>query len=489
MIEDWDAIPFSVPATRIPDDALNSPGFLYTGGLAGVQTPFPELGGISAPAGFGNTYEYWRNHFSADYDLDSGHTVTALISNAHSESWSVVDALFGRGTGGAARTEGFARATEDLSVEARISSPQEKRLRYTIGGTFYDQETILGNYGQQAITVQEGGNLGVFASVDFDITDTITFSGEGRLAEDEQEIIYQGAPGGADPNAVRNQTQSFTKFMPRVILSYNPTADLNIYGSWSNSFLPGVPTNAVAYGLANPTSGISETTVGLFTDVQKLNAFEIGIKQNLTDRISYNAALYNMDWDNQVFFQLNNFFQSVFLPGDSKYLGAEFSADFEATDWLTLSGSLNYVKAEFTDFGASGTLGFRRLNPFISPGEQIDATGNRPRYIPQTEGTFSVDIDLERLTGIDAFARADAIYTGNFFIDNLEYNKVSGYTKFNARVGFNVNDAVGIEIFGKNLTDDQSWGTSGGTTGFFSRNTFGGPTEGRELGVKVSADF
>lgn len=277
--------------------------------------------------------------------------------------------------------------------------------------------------------------------------------------------------------------------MPRGILSYNPTGDLNIYGSWSVSYLPGVPTNAVAYGIANPNSGINENTVGLFTEIQRLDAFEIGVKQNLTDRIRYSIAAYKMDWDNQVFFQLNNFFQSVFLPGDSKYTGVEFDADFDVTDWLTLSGAFNYVDAEFTDFGAAGTLAFRRLNPFLDPGDQIDATGNRPRYIPQTEGTFSVDIDFSELIGMDAFARVDAVHTGNFFIDNLEYNKVSAYTKFNARVGFDVTDRLGFEIFGNNITDDQSWSTSGGTTGFFSRNTFGGPVEGRELGVKVIADF
>ena len=474
---------------------------------ASIQTLPPEIGGlgISAPDGFGNTYEHWRNHLSADYEFDSGHSLTGLISVGENETYSAVDQFLGLASGlpflfdNGFLVSGFASQTQDVSIEARITSPQDKRLRYTLGGTVFDQETVQVNFGQNAVLVQEGGNLGIFGSIDFDVTDTLTFSAEGRFAEDDQEIIFQGPPGQSanpGPNDVVNETQSFTRFMPRAILSYQPTSDLNIYGSYSKSFLPGVPTGAdlfQASELANfgRTTSISRDTVGFFTDIQELDAFELGIKHQLTDNFRYSAALYHMDWSNQIFFQLNESFTSVFLPGDSEYTGLEFEAYFDATDWLTLSGAFNYVDAEFTDFGAAGSL-TERLSPGIASGaEQIDVTGNRPRYIPQTEGTFSVDVDLSSLTGIDAFVRADAIHTGSFFSDNLEFNRVSAYTRFNARVGFQVNDTVGFEVFGNNITDDRSANPSIGTTGNFAggRSVFGGPTEGREYGVKATLDF
>lgn len=492
-VADWDAIPFDVPALGIPDDARNSPGFNYSGGLAGLQIQFPEFGGslMDAPEGFGNTYRLRKHHLSTDIDLTSGHTVSAFVSQSTMQRWSVVDAGFGTGYGAAGdyRVEGYASETKDLSLEARISSPSEQRLRYTAGLSYYNQDNIQANYGVNDILVQEGETIGIFGSADFDITDTVTLSGEGRWHEDTQTILYQGLPGGTDPNAVTDRPQSYSAFMPRVILSYNPSDSLNVYGSFSQSKIQGVATGAVAYGIAEPNSGINESTVGLFTPVQELEAFEVGIKGRLMDTFGYSVAAYNMDWKNQVFFQLNNVFASVFLPGDSKYKGIEIEFDFAATDWFTFSGGFNFVDAEFKDFGSGGTLAFRRLAPQITGANQIDATGNTPRYIPATSGSLSAEFDLTSLFDKAAFLRFDAIHTGSFFLDNVEYNQVEAYTKFNVRAGLNLSKTFSLEIFGNNITNDRSWSPSGGTTGFFSRKTFGGPIEGSEFGAKATFEF
>lgn len=490
-IQDWDAIPFDTPARGIPDESRISPGFVYAGGLAGLQVKFPEIdGNLDAPDGFGNTYKLRRHHLSTDIDLSSGHTVSAFISKSNMQRWSIVDALFGTGaSNGDYRPEGYASETDDFSLEARLSSPGEQRFRYTIGASYYAQDNVQGNYGVNDVLVQEGETIGVFGSIDYDITDDFTLSGEGRFHDDRQTILYQGLPGGVDPNAVTDRDQSYSAFMPRVILSYNPSDSLNIYGSFSQSKIQGVATNAVAYGVAEPTSGISEATVGLFTPVQKLNAFEVGIKGRLMGSFGYSIAGYNMDWDNQVFFQLNNTFASVFLPGDSKYRGVEIEVDYDVTDWFTLSGGFNFVDAEFTDFGSGGTLAFRRLAPNITGGQQIDAKGNTPRYIPGTSGSIAAEFDLTGIFSKPSFFRVDAIHTGKFFLDNLEFNQIDAYTKFNARAGIDLSETFSLEVYGKNITDDRSWSTSGGTTGFFSRKTFGGPIEGRELGARATFEF
>lgn len=492
-IQDWDAIPFDVPALGVPDDTRNAPGFNYSGGLAGLQIQFPEFDGslMDAPEGFGNTYRLRKHHLSTDIDLSSGHTFSAFISQSTMQRWSVVDAGFGTGFGAAGdyRIEGYASETKDFTLEGRISSPTEQRLRYTVGANYYAQDNIQANYGVNDILIQEGETVGIFGSADFDITDTITLSGEGRWHDDTQTIIYQGLPGGVDPNAVTDRPQPYSAFMPRIILNYNPSDTLNVYGSFSQSKIQGVATGAVAFGIRTPGSGISEATVGLFTPVQELDAIEVGVKGKLMDSFGYSIAAYNMDWSNQVFFQLNSAFASVFLPGDSQYQGIEVEFDYDVTDWFNFSGGFNFVDAEFTDFGSGGTLAFRRLAPGIAATDQIDAKGNSPRYIPATSGSLSVEFDLTNILGKDSFLRADAIHTGKFFLDNLEFNQIDAYTKFNARFGVSVNEKLSLEIFGNNITNDRSWSPSGGTTGFFSRKTFGGPIEGSEFGAKATYEF
>jgi outer membrane receptor protein involved in Fe transport len=360
--------------------------------------------------------------------------------------------------------------------------------------------------------LQNGDNLGIFGSLDYDITPTLTASFEGRWAEDTQVIEYQGATGGA-ANAVTDEESSFSEFMPRVILSWQPNDSLNVYGSYSKSFLQGLSTDVVDYAdaiIPDPGDGSTDfldqragivDAVGLFTGIQELDAFEVGIKQQL-GAINYSVAVYFMEWQNQTFFDLSlPAFAAVNLPGDAEYTGIEFEWNAPLTDWATFSGGFNYVQPEFTDFGGAGSVANEVLapgqnslfNPSITPGQQIDATGNRPRYIQETTGNLSLDLRFP-VGRFAVYARADAIWNGDFYIDNFEYNKVDGYWKLNLRAGMAINDSTRVELYGLNVTDDRSWLSAGGTTGvsFFSpadRRGFGVLPQAREVGLRLVANF
>ena len=95
-------------------------------------------------------------------------------------------------------------------------------------------------------------------------------------------------------------------------------------------------------------------------------------------------------------------------------------------------------------------------------------------------------------TDKNIWARLDGVYTGAFYIDNFEWNEVDGYWKFNLRAGIDVTDNVSVELYGNNLTDDQSWTTAGGTTSIAfgtARKTFAPLPQRREIGLKFVAEF
>ena len=53
-------------------------------------------------------------------------------------------------------------------------------------------------------------------------------------------------------------------------------------------------------------------------------------------------------------------------------------------------------------------------------------------------------------------------------------------------------DNISVELYGNNLTDDQSWSTAGGTTSIFGspdRKTFAPLPRRREIGLKLIAEF
>jgi len=498
-IPDWDSDGVTMPFygdTPPPGAPVGAFGFAT---LASVNTLPAEIGGgfISPPTGLGNTYEIWRHHISADKELDNGYSISAFYSTGKSEVWSTFDGNYGvPAFGGNIRYAGFITEAEDTSAEIRFASPDEGRLRYMVGLSYYEQDIINAQIGGfnpvPVMNIQEGENIGLFGSVDFDITDALTLSAEGRYAEDTQTLVYNGASGGSAGAVPRDQ--AFEKFMPRVILSWQPEGlDLNVYGSYSLSYLQGNTTGVEAYELQTGTSVPGDP--GFFTPPQELNAFEIGVKQQVNSQFRYSVALYQMDWENQVFFTLSPFpvFASIFQPGDSEYTGLEIEGDYALTDHITLQGGFNFVDAELTEFGATGSVTSAVLAPGLITGTSgltLDAAGNQPRYIPASSGNVAVDIELDDFLGMESFVRIDGVYTGDFYVDNAEYNKVDASWKVNLRAGVTFTDNLRGEIFGSNIFDDKSFGTSGGTTTLGGgRGAFGNPTRGSEWGIRLTADF
>ena len=486
-----------------PDNPNANANFLENTQLpAGIGDAFDNF--IDAPGGIGNTYETWRNKFSVSANIGSGFTVDAYVSNGRYRNWGTFDNTFGLGD--TPTFAGFINNNEDTSAEIRITSPSENnRLRYAFGVNYQEIENDAFQTGFNILTSQESETLGIFGSVDFDITDEITISGEARWQDDDSTLLQDGSPEAE----FETQSQDFQDFLPRVILSYQPEGlDLNLYGSWSQSSIAGNQTGATSFGASllsdlqafNPDATAADTgfdadAAGFFTPVQTLEAFEIGLKHRLNSQFSYSIAAYQMDWENQVFFVLSPTFVSLAQPGDSEYTGIEAEIEYDPSDWLSLNASVNYVDGTFDDFIATGSVAAAVLAPgLLNNTTAIDASGNEVRYNPALTGTFSAEVALDSLINVESFIRADVNYTGEFFIDNFEFNEVDAAARINLRAGAQINETFGIEIFGTNITDDLTPTTQGGTTftSFFSQNTrrfFAQAPRGAEYGARVTANF
>ncbi|WP_439533876.1 TonB-dependent receptor [Polymorphobacter sp.] len=495
-----------------------------SGSVAYMQTLPPEARGYSLPAppnGLGNTYRTWLINQSGEFDLPGDHTLSIVGSYGQNGSYRIRDSADGTLVT-QVRLSAYAFYTHDIFAEARITSPGEGRLRYMFGASYYKGASRAFEFLQfagtgglnddQQLTFIDSEVYGAFATLDYEFVDNLTLSLEGRYGTDKVTTLYNGPTlrdypaGTVQPAVVRNAVQSFTKFMPRVLLSFRPNQDLNIYGSWAISYLQGSDTNAQTYATRIPSAGINPATFGNFTPVQRLNAFEVGVKAAPTSNLSLSVAGYYMDWQNQVQFELSSpatGFIPLFSPGDSRYKGIEAEATFAPVDWLRLEGNFNYVDAEFTDFAGAGSLAVGVLYPQLVPGTQISSIGNRPRYIPTWTSALAGTVRFNKLLGFDqeTFLRVDGIYNGSFFVDNFEFNEVPGNWKFNARLSSQITRNIRLDFYGLNLTNDLSFTSAGGDTagnrtvtpafpgGFNTRRTFGTLPRARELGLELFVTF
>ncbi len=123
--------------------------------------------------------------------------------------------------------------SSDMTVDMRLSTDPKKRVRGLIGASYFRSTVRISQIDLNAIfgATQYVLNLGnyvnnrshvpaVYGSVDWDILDTLTLSGDVRYQEDEITTVIR--IGGGD---IKNKTE---QTLPRVTISWKPDRDVEL---------------------------------------------------------------------------------------------------------------------------------------------------------------------------------------------------------------------------------------------------------------------
>ena len=459
-----------------------------------LKNPPEKLGG------FNRTY---RVQLSGEYDFGE-HTLSFQGSRADTGTINVVDFWYGLPSiPGTIAMTGNNIATQETYFEARINSPQERRLRYLIGISDYDQRYRVGNIPTVAqldpnspvgatVDFQDNATTALFASIDYDLTEDMTVSVEARYTDEESVAVLQGNPNGTCSfSPVCNELNEYTDFIPRVILSYQVYEGATTYFSYSYSSLLGVATQAGFVNSVAPEVIPDDQleALGLYTPPQENTQYEIGWKQQ-TANWGFTVAVFYIDWKNQPFASvivLPTNTTSFRGPGDSEYTGLDLEAQGNLTDWFNVRVTLTYVDAIMTSFSSRGS------NEYVTLGSgplSVVNDGNEARNTPKWTASLSPTI-LREFAGREFYFRTDFFYESPKWADYSEWNRTKSLFRINARVGFDLTDNSTVEIFGTNLTDNKVLPNTNGTT--FgpqgSRKAFTAAYPKREFGVRVRASF
>ena len=119
----------------------------------------------------------------------------------------------------------------------------------------------------------------------------------------------------------------------RLNLTWKPSDDQMVYGTWSKGFRPG---------------GINRRSTIAPYEADFLTNTELGFKTSWMDRkLKLNGAVYLQDWKEfQFAFLGQNSFTEIHNGPDARIKGMELDASFRVTDRLTLSGSGSYTDAK-----------------------------------------------------------------------------------------------------------------------------------------------
>jgi len=349
---------------------LGSPGMPYTAAeirncfepLAGTRrrgyycgvVPVPDFAEINTVQfrDAGERPGIQRNLFRSSLQLNAefaDYTFTSTTAWNESSTYAGTDQDFSsaRSFGGVFETITFNNQT-DWSQELRVASPRDKRFRWMAGVSLYEEKPddfawsgslVAGAPGQPDLPANisrqrvdsKTTNEALFALLEFDVTDQVKLTAEGRYAEDEISVggtsratkssatgfvpgsysagctltstATPAAPDSATLTCVNDyhDTKTFESFLPRFTATWLVNDDLTLYAQFAKGNKPGGFNTAANNARATPAERANVRALGLDSfDEEKADSYELGVKSRFADgRMQLNVAAYLIDWTNQ----------------------------------------------------------------------------------------------------------------------------------------------------------------------------------------------
>ena len=399
------------------------------------------------------------------------------------------------------------QASEELRAEGELF---DERLSY-VAGLFYfdsgyrttatryqDLGYIRGNpaflgvrnalfptatFSSQTVVNHHATSYAAFAQGDVKVTDALTVTGGFRYTEDRKHMIYRlvnpdGTTLGPAQGASRVQSldsrAKWDEFTPHASIKYQ-FEDVLVYGSYTKGYNTG--------GYSGRAPDVS--TAGPYNP-ETVNAFEVGIKSEWFDnRLRVNAAVFHNSYKNKqeevsVATTIPPFFgTSILNVSSARIQGLELEVTAVPAEGLTLSGSLGYLDAKYTNF-----------NSDITGQGVTNNSGLSLRRAPEINGSLGMDYTHPLGSG-DASGGVRMRYQGDHELaltnDPLGHVKASAILDATLAYAMTV-DAVDwrLSVYGRNLTDQIVPTTYFRAGGFLA---FMAATRGTEFGIELKAKF
>jgi len=436
---------------------------------------------------------------------------------------------------------------EEKMVEVRWLSPENERLRWTAGASYYDYDflTLVWNqYGaivdgivdqfppalqpQPAVIISEmSSNTAVFANVSYDLTERTTLSLEGRYQTEDMTNVNQ-----ITGEAFTNTT---TTFVPRLALNHALDNGVTLYAQIAQGINP---AGVIPAARSPRVERAHEQVFGLgwieweldsvlFYEQEEIINLEAGLKAGLMDnRLQLSAAVYAMDWEhyNQAY-TLNWNVDTLARergepspgildglgPGDyrlraqldlgsANVQGLESEAAWFVDDNWELRGSFTWQTTEYETFCDPNAVQQIGLTPTHTvandPGvlfNCVTAVGKefsrQPNLAYNASATYHGSLGN---TGWNWVGRLDWRSIGEQWLDDIEMMALPETQTLNASVNFR-NDNLDLRIWSRNLTDNNTPRIVQSGTDFNQRpanqNFHVLPRDPREFGLSLSYSF
>ena len=373
---------------------------------------------------------------------------------------------------GFGQSMGQLRDLDQLTQEIRLASNGEGKLKWQVGGFYFDARDYTDFY-QRAFFVKtnpnnwvslknENTSWAVFGQASYEVTDKLTVTAGVRQTDDTKKTRLLKSADTAT-GAVTYTGRRYVKLsdsQPSWDLSalYQVNDDVSVYAR-------------VAKGFRGPTiQGRSAVFNADFTtaDSETILSYEAGFKSTLADntlRLNASAFTYEVS-DIQLNGNDSNGNGVLFNADKAKAYGMEADAEWRPVSNLTLTAGVSLLHSEIKDkrvyaqvCALNGVVVCTVENPTIKVGAntfaQIDGQPlpNAPKYNVNFTGRYDVPVSSGKF-----FVATDWNLQG--YTNFVLYKTAEFYSKDNfeggLKLGYASDAGYEVALFGRNITNEKN---------------------------------
>lgn len=247
---------------------------------------------------------------------------------------------------------------DQMSLEVRVASNEDQRLRYVLGGYYFYEDQDASNFFNQGrlsttfFTPQlQTESLAAFGQATFDLTDSVRLIGGARYTRetrDQRTAIASGNPANPNPplSAPFEGHLKFNKVTWKAGVEWDAGPQSLVYANVATGFKAG------GFFVAAPPNNIFQP--------EELTAYTVGAKNRFLDnKLQVNAEAFYWDYkDQQITFVGPIATPTGVAPGgvtvnagQARIYGAELELMFAPTHRDTFSANIQYLNGKYNSLG------------------------------------------------------------------------------------------------------------------------------------------
>lgn len=339
----------------------------------------------------------------------------------------------------------FVRTSKTWTGEARLSSPAENPLSWTIGAYYFNDDSAY-----EPLTTSRGANIFIgnqkadahdfFGEATYAFNDSVSLTGGLRYSEETRsKSLYRNGV------FVGYGKTSFNNLSPRVSLKWKINDRVRSYVTYSQGYKSGL------YNLSDTTFPFKPV------NPEKNKAYEVGVKTNLGRGSYFNISGFYYDYTNLQVLAVGLGAGNTSIlqnAASSEIYGAEADLFLRLTPSWNLRVAPSWSHARYKSFPraavtlplASGLGGAATVR---------DASGNPVARSPDYTVTVSTDYSWDMFGG-SMTASATYYYRSKFYWDPVMDFREDAIHLVSSRLSWQTADErATIYVFGSNLLDEK----------------------------------